>query len=101
MLVAKWRNSLLVRFPAAVVEAVDLKPGDDIEIHVHGERVFKAVHIAERYGLSICDALIASAALRAGCSTLLSEDMQDGRVIEGQLTVRNPFRSPFVAQGGL
>jgi predicted nucleic acid-binding protein len=101
MQVAKWRNSLVVRLPAAVVEAVDLKPGDDIEIHVHGECVFKAVHIAEPYGSSICDALIASAALRAGCSTLLPEDMQDGRVIEGQRTVRNPFQSPFVAQGGL
>ena len=50
MQVAKWRNSLVVRLPAAVVEAVDLKPGDDIEIHVHGECVFKAVHIAEPYG---------------------------------------------------
>lgn len=34
MRVAKWGNSLVVRLPAAVVEALDLKEGDEIEIHV-------------------------------------------------------------------
>jgi predicted nucleic acid-binding protein len=50
-----------------------------------------ALHIAERYDLSIQDALIVSAALLSGCRTLHSEDMQDGQVIERQLTIRNPF----------
>jgi len=40
MQVAKWGNSLAVRLPAGVVEALDLKAGDHIEIHVHGEREF-------------------------------------------------------------
>ena len=39
MKVAEWGNSLAVRLPAAVVEALDLQAGDDIEIHVIGERV--------------------------------------------------------------
>ena len=34
MQVSKWGNSLAVRLPAAVVEALQLKEGDDIEIHV-------------------------------------------------------------------
>lgn len=34
MQVAKWGNSLAVRLPAAVVEALGLKDGDDIEIRV-------------------------------------------------------------------
>ncbi|MFI5021726.1 MAG: AbrB/MazE/SpoVT family DNA-binding domain-containing protein [Alphaproteobacteria bacterium] len=34
MLVAKWGNSLAIRLPAAVVEALKLKEGDDIEIYV-------------------------------------------------------------------
>jgi antitoxin MazE len=38
MQVAKWGNSLAVRLPAAVVEALGLKEGDDIEIHVVGAR---------------------------------------------------------------
>jgi antitoxin MazE len=40
MQVAKWGNSLAVRLPASVVEALDLKPGDHIDIHVKGERSF-------------------------------------------------------------
>jgi antitoxin MazE len=40
MQVAKWGNSLAVRLPAAVVEALELKEGDDIEIHVASHRVF-------------------------------------------------------------
>lgn len=38
MQVAKWGNSLAVRLPAAVVEALDLREGDDIEIHITDER---------------------------------------------------------------
>lgn len=41
MQIAKWGNSLAVRLPAAVVEALQLKPGDDIEIQVAGERRFE------------------------------------------------------------
>ncbi len=51
-----------------------------------------ALSIAEKYGYSIYDALIASAALEAGCKTLYSEDLQDGQIINRQLTIRNPFR---------
>ena len=40
MQVAKWGNSLAVRLPTAVVEALDLKPGDNIDIHVSGDRAF-------------------------------------------------------------
>jgi antitoxin MazE len=40
MQVAKWGNSLAVRLPVAVVEALDLKPGDNIDIHVTGDRSF-------------------------------------------------------------
>ena len=51
-----------------------------------------ALAIAEKYGYSIYDALIASAAVEAGCKTLYSEDLQDGQIINRQLTIRNPFR---------
>lgn len=54
----------------------------------------RALHIAERYGLSIYVALIVSAALPAGCKTLYSEDMQDGQLLDRQLTIRNPFAAP-------
>lgn len=40
MQVARWGNSLAVRLPAAVVEALGLREGDDIEIVVDDPRVF-------------------------------------------------------------
>ncbi|SRR5258708_39292165 len=52
----------------------------------------EALAIAEKYGYRIYDALIVASALEARCTILYSEDMQDGQVIDGRLTVRNPFR---------
>ncbi len=40
MQVAKWGNSLAIRIPAAVAEALDLKAGDEVEIRVEGAREF-------------------------------------------------------------
>ncbi len=54
----------------------------------------RALRLAERHGFPIYDALVVSAALMANCKTLHSEDMQDGQVIERQLTIRNPFKLP-------
>jgi predicted nucleic acid-binding protein len=59
-----------------------------ISLDTHGV----ALAIAEKYGYNIYDALIASSALEAGCKTLYSEDLQDGQIINRQLTIRNPFR---------
>jgi predicted nucleic acid-binding protein len=50
-----------------------------------------AVEIAHRNGFALYDSLIIASALEAGCSTLLSEDMHDGHVMGGRLTIRNPF----------
>ncbi len=40
MQVSKWGNSLAIRLPAAIVEVLDLKEGDDIEIGVAGKDKF-------------------------------------------------------------
>ena len=57
-----------------------------VEIHETG------LELAERYGLSIYDAMIAASALHAECDTLWSEDMHDGVVIQDRLRIANPFR---------
>jgi predicted nucleic acid-binding protein len=56
----------------------------DVETHELG------LKLAERYRYSVYDSMILAAALRAGCSTLLSEDFQNGQKIDG-LTIRDPF----------
>lgn len=47
--------------------------------------------LTDKYSLSWWDAMIVAAALISGCRTLLSEDMQDGLVINNTLTIVNPF----------
>ena len=51
-----------------------------------------ALIIAERHQIRIYDALILASALETNCTTLYTEDLQDGQVIQKQLTIRNPFR---------
>lgn len=52
----------------------------------------KAVDISKRYQLSIYDANIIACALITSASKLLTQDMQDGQLIES-LVIRNPFNS--------
>jgi predicted nucleic acid-binding protein len=59
-----------------------------IDIHETG------LALAERYGLSTWDAMIAASALHADCDTLWSEDLQDGMVLGDRLRIVNPFRAP-------
>jgi len=70
-----------------------LETGPVISTQVVNETV--AV-LTRKYRFSLADAhqvaMIASAALLAGCDTLHSEDMQDGLVIEDKLKVVNPFK---------
>lgn len=49
--------------------------------------------LAERYQLSVYDAMIAASALLAGCETLYSEDMHAGLRIENRMAIVNPFAS--------
>lgn len=54
------------------------------ETHDHG------LEIAERYGFGVHDSMILASAIQAGCSTLLSEDLQHGQTV-GSIIIRNPF----------
>jgi antitoxin MazE len=40
MRVAKWGNSLAIRIPAEVAQALELKEGDEVEVRVAGSRAF-------------------------------------------------------------
>lgn len=71
-------------FADSVMRRADVLPVDEFTIR-------KSAELAIRYQLSNWDALIAAAALLAGCETLYSEDMQNGQVFEGRVRVVNPF----------
>ena len=51
----------------------------------------KAIRLKKSYNLQYFDALIVATALENNCNTLYSEDMQNGLVVEGKLTIINPF----------
>ena len=50
----------------------------------------RGLSIQDRYHYSFYDSLIIAAALEAGCTRLLTEDLQEGQKIE-TLTIENPF----------
>ncbi|MFI5201738.1 MAG: PIN domain-containing protein [Candidatus Kapaibacterium sp.] len=66
---------------------------DPIEIQSRSQMI-RASSLRERYNFSYWDSFIVLAALESNCSILYSEDMQDGLVVDGTLTIRNPFKEP-------
>ena len=59
-----------------------------VDLETHAD----ALRIAERYGYAIFYALMIAAALRARCTVLYSEDMQDGMTIDRRLRIVDPYR---------
>ena len=52
---------------------------------------YKAIKIEKRYKYSYYDSLIIATALENNCSTLYTEDMHDGQILEDKLKIVNPF----------
>ena len=90
---------------AAVARRKSNMPWDEVRLAVENIKILcpdplpitlnthqEALAIAEKYGFKIYDSLIVASALEARCTTLYSEDMPDGQVIEKRLTIRNPFQ---------
>ena len=55
------------------------------------ELIFSAFDIHKRYQFSFYDSLVIATAINAKCQVLLSEDMQNGQVIDEKLKIVNPF----------
>ncbi len=59
-------------------------------VQVDAQMVLSAIGRSRQRSFSFWDALIVEAALAGGAQCLMSEDLQDGQVIEG-LGIENPF----------
>lgn len=59
----------------------------DVTIETHDA----GLQIARDMSVSLYDSMIVASALIAGCTTLYSEDMQHGLLVQRQLRVTNPF----------
>lgn len=87
-------NVLTRKYGFALAEAHDVASSllDLCEVvPVGAQTVREAMRLAARYQLSHWDSVIVAAAHLAGCETLYSEDLQHGQVIDGALTIVNPF----------
>jgi len=65
----------------------DLLPVVPVTVETHEI----GIALAERYGFSIYDAIIAASAMLSDCNTLWSEDLQHNMVVDGRLRIVNPF----------
>ena len=91
-LVAVTRRKLGMSWPEVrevVAQVRAICPVTPLTVATHE----RGLQVADRLGLSIYDGMIIASALLSGCATLYTEDLQDGQVIDGQLTIRNPFAS--------
>jgi predicted nucleic acid-binding protein len=60
-------------------------------VPITGETHEAGIALAERYGFSTYDAMIAASAILCDCDTLWSEDLQHNMVVDNQLHIINPF----------
>ena len=88
--VAREKTSMAWGEVQLALESIQILCPDALPITLDTHK--EALALAEKYGYKIYDALIVASALEARCTILYSEDMQDGQVIERQLTIRDPFR---------
>jgi predicted nucleic acid-binding protein len=84
-------RKLRMSWPEVSAALADIKILCPSPIPVTVETHDAALLLAVRHGFHINDALIVAAALEGECSILYSEDLHSGQVIEGRLTIRNPF----------
>lgn len=82
--VGKWGNSLAVRLPSTVVEALQLKECDEVTVELADPRTFRVERDRTR------DDALARGRLR---NLADRGHVQDGMLVQGRLTVSNPFRT--------
>jgi predicted nucleic acid-binding protein len=76
---------------AQITKFIENAYEDYVVIDVSHKILLHASQLRSRYSLAYFDSIIVSAALESGSTILYSEDMQDGLVVDKQLTITNPF----------
>jgi len=65
---------------------------DCICVNIEETTMKYAIDLIKRYDFQLFDSIVIASALETNCSILFSEDMQDGMILEGKLTIINPFK---------
>lgn len=80
-----------LKMPPAVARRIVAEYAEWPVVETTAQLIVSASLLHERHSFSFWDAMVVEAALLSGATTLLSEDLQDGRRI-GAVTIRNPFQ---------
>ena len=93
-IVKEFSNVLLRKVSLQIVQETINEIADVTEV-VNEEigLIFASFDIHKRYKFSFYDSLTIATAINSKCQVLLSEDMQDGQVIDGNLKIINPFNN--------
>lgn len=83
----KYEHDKIVEFIFAIMRSTNMQS-------VTPETVETALRIKGKYQLSYWDSLMIAAALLSECDVIYTEDLQHNQVIEGRLTIKNPFARP-------
>lgn len=86
--VASWKMKMSWGVIESCLDAIEALCGRAIPLTAETNRT--ALDISRRHGFRIYDSLILAAAMEAGCTTLLTEDLQHGHVVGG-VRIENPF----------
>jgi predicted nucleic acid-binding protein len=86
------RRKFLLDFPTTERHIHNLITSCDIVL-IQPATILKALGISQKYHFGFYDSVVIATALEAGCNILYSEDLQDGQVVEGEMTIMNPFLS--------
>ena len=80
----QYKHESIVELITAIMQYMNITS-------VAPETVELALQIKGKYQFSYWDSLMLAAALESDCDTVYTEDLQHGQVIEGKLTIKNPF----------
>lgn len=83
----RFAVSLTAADAGAIVRDYAALPVIQVDVPI----IIAAMARVESASISFWDALVVEAALVAGATRLLTEDMQHGQVFDGRLRVENPF----------
>jgi len=96
-IISEWRNTMVKKFSHLVDGNLRRHfiryLGVWNPLLVTSDILVKADELCERYSFSPYDSIHVQCALELGCQYFLSEDMQDWLVVEGRLTIHNPYKA--------
>lgn len=89
-------SSVCIRKKKATLDEIKLALSEMINqftvLQLEKEDMSKAIEIHDKYQYNYYDCLMIVSALKSDCKYFISEDMNDGQIIENKLTIKDAYR---------